>query len=95
MLGKKLAPWNTDDYPTLSLKWTEVDGPTPSIRDFLVEEAQFELPAWADTGVRVIDYLIKKAGEDEDLGKADVDYDPSLPMYYGIGTPDFGVSRNS
>lgn len=94
LVGKNLLPWDTDDNPTLSMKWTEVDGSLPTSNNFGIDDAEFNLPTWAEVGVRVVDYFIKKANEDEDLGYADVNFESDLTMYYGLGNPDFQVSRN-
>lgn len=95
LIGKNIMPWNVDDNPTLSMKWTEVDdfSALADVTDELVENAQFDLPDWADKALAVVNYVIDMAGKDEDLNHADVNYESDIDMYYGLGKIDFQVSR--
>ena len=96
-LDDNLMPWNVENNPTLSMQWTEVDDFSDLIyvTDVLVgEDAIFKLPSWAETGVKALRYFFKKADEDENLNKADVNHETDIRMLWDLGKIEFEVTRN-
>ncbi len=92
ILNKVIRDWHPEDYPSYSIQWIERDSDSSDwLYKYWIYDVPFELPAWADGTLEIVNHFIRKDSKDDILEHAVTNADDS-PKYYGTGAPDFQLT---